>query len=224
MNVRIIKDNKAQHKMFLLLFLVFLFVIVIVGGYTIAFMVAPTQAKLNNANVGDIEARLTESDWDKLGDSEKILYPNKSLPKNPVVENISDRNHDIYAYIKVRIPRAEVVVVSNKTTVADPVMTNLFTYNFDTVHWIEIEKLSPVENTPYAEAVYGYYTKLEKDQTTEPLFETVTFVNILEGSLPKGTKLEIEIESLAIQADYLDEVEGEQEQDLIKHAYGTYLK
>lgn len=224
MNVKMIIGNKEQRKVVLLLFLVCLLVVVIAGGYAIAFMVAPTQAKLNNANVGDINTKLTETTWDALADKEKILYPGKTVPKNPVVVNTSEGDHGVYAYIKVRIPRAEVLLVTNKTTISNPSITDLFSFQYDVDNWIEIQSLTPTFDNTYSEAVYGYNKELEKAEQTPPLFETIMFANILEGSLKKDTALEVEIESMAIQADYLDSVDGEQVQELIKRAYSTYLK
>lgn len=49
------------------------------------------------------------------------------------------------------------------------------------------------------EYVYGYKDILEPNGTTESLFDTVTMVNYLEGSIDPNEKLDIPIEAMAVQ-------------------------
>lgn len=78
------------------------------------------------------------------------------------------------------------------------------------VNYSDIDKHYYEDTVKYRTYVFGYNAKLKPEDDAEtadtehktiPLFDSVTFLNIVEGQIPKGTELKINVEAYAIQAD-----------------------
>lgn len=69
--------------------------------------------------------------------------------------------------------------------------------------------------------VYAYNQVLKPEQTTEKLFDSVRFLNVIEGQLD-GQQLNIPVRAYAIQTAYTGG-EGETVQDQAREAYRKYV-
>ncbi|NLZ45149.1 MAG: hypothetical protein GX896_00485 [Clostridiales bacterium] len=77
-------------------------------------------------------------------------------------------------------------------------------------------------DSSYKTIVYAYTAGvLEPQKTTPALFDTVKYVEVLEGEIEQGKFLDMPINAVAIQADYLD-IDGSNLAGKIKNAYEKY--
>ncbi|MGN0633286.1 MAG: TasA family protein [Oscillospiraceae bacterium] len=76
----------------------------------------------------------------------------------------------------------------------------------------------------YRTYVFGYNAKLNPTEKTSALFDSVTFLNIVEGQITPGTELDIKVDAYAIQADCIDGVNTETlEQGNLSTIYTYYV-
>lgn len=73
-----------------------------------AYLTHRTAETVNTFAVGQLEAELTEPEWDKLPDEAKVLYPGKTVAKDPTACNAAESTTAAYMYLQVEIPRASV--------------------------------------------------------------------------------------------------------------------
>lgn len=177
------------------------------------------EQRANNFKMGKISMELTEEKWEALTDKDKLLYPSKVVSKDPKVKNTGE--NDLYAYIEVRVPRAQVRTVNADETLNAKALTELFTYTVNS-GW-ELISDSITEDGEYAVKIYAYTEKaVEPGKETSCLFNSVTYANVLEGDLTQGTQLQIKVYAHAIQSDYLGE-EGTTVKEKMNNAYKIYL-
>ncbi len=191
---------------------------VFIGG-TLAFLVKQTNREANGFTFGNADIELTEEQWQKLTDEERTVYPGKRVTKDPKVTNTGET--DIYVYLEVKIPRADVRTVSagvdGAEKIDDPQVRNLFSYT-PAGDWIEIENTTDDEwNT----IIYGYDKILKPGEETTALFDSVEYLNIVEGELKKDTRLNMPINAYAIQTGYLNE-SGSTNIEKMKDAFSKY--
>ena len=194
-----LKDIKNRRKSILLV--LFLVLVSTLIGITAAYLYHHTKSINNNLTVGDVKIDLIEPKWDKLSPEDKIVYPGKSVIKDPQIKNIG--NTPIYVYIKVLIPRAEIRTVTKEEKINDSSMSDLFSFTTSGMWTLVDEKTS--SDSEFSEKVYGYIPPLQPSETTVPsLFSSVRFADIVEGTLPMNTELEIKLTAMAIQTEYLE--------------------
>lgn len=111
----------------------------------------------------------------------------------------------------------------------------------DGITWTDFTAYSETGKYYYADGVlyrtyiFGYNTVLkpEDDKTTEyvdescttTIFDTVTFLNIVEGQITSGTQLDIKVDAYAIQADYINNIDtSDLNADTLSMIYDVYVK
>ena len=185
----------------------------ITTGTSLAFL-TDSEEKVNHFTYGSVDIELKEPKWDELDPEDKVVYPDRAIPKDPFVTNTG--TVDIYAYLEVRIPRASVRTVSTDgKTIIPAALQDLFTFT-QSADWTKLE-----ESYTDTEHVLIYaYTKglIAPGESSTSLFERVKFINMLEGELAKGTTLAMPVRTFAIQADYLD-VSGDTLAEKLQNAY-----
>lgn len=172
-----------------------------VGGISAYF--ADGDTVTNRFTVGKVSLDLQEPDWDP--DQAKNIVPMQTLKKNPQIKN--DGKNAEYVFAKVSIPYANVVVAEEDGSRKDAADTELFHYNVN-AGWTELG--SPEKNED-DQTVTHYYvygsqaecTRLEPGVTTKTLFDTVTFVNVVEDQELEVSEKQIDINAYGIQADYI---------------------
>jgi len=192
-----------KNKKTFITILTFCIVVFLVVGVVFAALTMNTEYKRNVFTFGEVTIDLTEPEWDDNEPEEKLVYPNRSVDKDPQVTNTGTTN--IYAYIEVQVPRAEVRTVTGDKTVNPKAWIDLFTYTINSTDWVLIDSNVSSDNL-YTVNVYAYKKELlAPGATTSPLFTEVTFANILEGDITSGTNLTIPVNAYAIQSGYLNE-------------------
>ncbi|MEG0664549.1 MAG: hypothetical protein RR483_05575 [Clostridia bacterium] len=223
MSAKNFEFNKLlKQKKVLLALIACLFIICIFIGYVLAYLVKPTERRINNMTVGDIAIELTETEWDKLPTGENIMYPGKTVVKDPTITNISEKENDLYGFFEIKVPRSTVSVVNADQSISTPSEIDLFTFSVSN-NWILINTPEITADRKYTKYIYGYEIPITKGNKTLPLFSEVTFANVLEGQLPKGTNINIIVDAKAVQKDYIKPV-GDTSLLWLKDIYDRLLK
>lgn len=173
-----------------------------VAGISAYFTDAETVT--NTFVVGDVSLDLEEPSWDP--DPEDPVVPNEEVEKDPQIKN--DGTNDMYVFLKVEMPYAEVITANADGTKNAAAWMELFTYEIND-GWVAM-------GAPVADKVNGTYTQiyayaaddemiaLSKDVTTPALFDSVKLQNIVEGQNIEGSTENIVITAYGIQTDNIN--------------------
>lgn len=213
--------QNINKKRILIIFASSLLVIaMIAAGFSLAMLTHNTENRANNFTFGNVNIELTEPEWDELDPEERIVYPGRTVSKDPIITNTGE--NDLYAYIEVSVPKKTVrtVKIENEKEVIDEAkLQEMFSFSANE-GWTLINKDDTSED--YAVYLYAYTKKvLLPDESTNALFDSVTYINMLEGEIPMGTVLEMPIKAYAIQSEYLNE-QGDSIKDKMTDAFNKY--
>lgn len=185
-------------------------IIGVVGISGILAYLTDTDKATNKFTVGEVEIKLTEPKWEELTDTDEDGIPdvaenmtaNQTVAKDPTVTNVGTEN--AYIYLKVTVPKATVITANEDGTLAntgEATATPLFTYSASN-NWTEITAQT-VETDTAVTHVYYYNEVVAPEASTDALFSSVTFANIIEDQIDEGTSEQIDVEAYAIQSDNL---------------------
>lgn len=160
-------------------------------GLTMAYM-TDSEQNTNVITVGDVTVDLTETKWNP--ENGKDILPLETVEKNPQVTNTGSVN--TWIFLKVKNPKKNIITVNN-TSKRKNASANVELFSFTANS--EWELLSKTESDSEVEYLYGYKDVVTPGQTTKSLFDSVTAVNYMEGSLGENDALNIPIEAMAIQ-------------------------
>ena len=150
----------------------------------------------NIFTVGNIDISLEEPNWDP--ESGKDMTPMKEVAKDPMVVN--EGANDAYVFVQVTVPKALVATAGKDGTHEEAAIRELFSYDVNR-GWTQVKKEEEDEKTVYT---YGYteddgtMKALAKASRTDPVFDSVTLINLIEGQMD-SSELRIEVDALAIQ-------------------------
>lgn len=161
------------------------------AAYTTAYL-TDHEGTVNEFTVGKVEIDLTETNW-KPNDHTKI-QPSENIPKNPAVTNTGI--NDAYVYLEVSIPMKTVVAANADGSRQQAKKQELFSF-VKKAGWNLLKKEQSGDNMVYT---YNYSQALSKGQTTGTLFDSVKFLNIIEGQLDTA-RLDIPVKAFAIQTE-----------------------
>ena len=147
----------------------------------------------NQFTVGKVSIAVDEPNWHE--DEQTKIEPGKEISKDPQIKNTGV--NDAFVYLEVSIPMADVEAVSDSGTRLKQKTQELFSFQAQD-NWTKLESKKSGDNQIY---VYAYNEILQPEQTTEALFDSVKFLNIVEGQLDEQ-QLNIPIRAYAIQASY----------------------
>lgn len=174
-----------------------------------AYLTHQTPQTVNTFAVGQLEAELTEPEWDKLPDEAKVLYPGKTVAKDPTACNAAESTTAAYMYLQVEIPRASVRTYTiaetakadgSDETNQEPTSGAGVLDNGGEPHTVDLVSFQPndgwslLEETETEEThtfIYAYESAIAPGAQTPPLFDCVTYANVVEGDLPQGTAVDI---------------------------------
>lgn len=216
-------QNTKKKRIILIAVTVCLMIFAAVSGISLATLTAQTEKRANVFTFGNVTIELKEPEWDKLDPEDKVVYPGKSVNKDPTVKNTG--SNDLYAYIEVKIPkknvRTVVTAADGKDTIKDAEERELFSYEVNTANWTKISETKE-PGADYNVYLYAYTNSvLKSNEKTSPLFSKVKYLDILEGEIEMGTVIEMPITAYAIQSDHLGESGADMEQKM-KDAFEKY--
>ena len=161
--------------------------------------ITDNEEKTNHFSFQNASLVIREELWGSLPEEEKVIFPKKTVAKDPVVENVGSA--DMYVFLEVYVPKRNIRTVSDDgKSVIKSAETPLFSFSANE-SWQLTEYDD--ENANYERYVYGYGDILKSGEKTLPLFESVDCVNFLEGELDMGEKTEVNLRAFGIQSDFI---------------------
>lgn len=167
----------------------------------------------NPFTVGQVKIQLQEPGWNP--DDHKTMEPGKEIRKDPQIKNTG--TNDAFVYLEVSIPMKDVTAADYEGRRMEQKLQELFTFQAGE-KWFRLDARQKDSSMVY---VYAYNQVLKPEQTTEKLFDSVRFLNVIEGQLD-GQQLNIPVRAYAIQTAYTGG-EGETVQDQAREAYRRYV-
>ena len=155
----------------------------------------------NEFIVGNVSVDLTEPGWNP--DDGTALTPNKTVKKDPQVTNTG--SNDAFVFLQVKVPTASVKTAAADGSLQDSRKQDLFHYTVNS-GWKLVDQSEKADASVYTYAYIdadGAMKKLSPQGNTGALFDSVTFLNLVEGQLDRDTKLTIDVDVLAIQTEDL---------------------
>ena len=190
-------------------------------GSSVAYFTS-TDTKDNLFTVGSVRTILHEDRWDDLADTDhngipdmaEDIIPNKTIPKDPTIENTG--KNPAWVYLEVRVPIVNIITAQEDGSRNPKADTELFLFTPDLDHWRQLSKIVEEDTDGRKTAVYvfGYETVLNPGQTTAELFSSVTFCNAIEEQGLEDSEQTITVKSMAIQ---------QEETGTMEEAYGSFI-
>lgn len=168
---------------------------VLLVGSSFAFFM-DKESVTNPFTVGNVKITVTEEHFDKT--TAKDITPNKVIPKDPVVTNTGV--NDVYAFVSVKVPKANVETANADGTLNAAKNQDLFTYKVND-NWKLIKTNDADDHTEYIYAysdANGTLKKLAKSEKTNAVFDNVKFINIVDEQ-QSGVNLNIDVDGIGIQ-------------------------
>lgn len=167
------------------------------AGSTMAYLTDKDDVT-NQFTVGKVDIEGEEPNYtpDPDGKTNDIV-PTQEIAKDPQIENVG--KNDAYVYMDVSIPIAKVITADadgNRLNGGVATDTELFTMNNVSKKWTLMYSRRSGDNMVY---VYSYNEILAPGETTDPLFTSVTFANVIEGQIDEK-QFDVPINFYAIQA------------------------
>lgn len=167
----------------------------------------------NEFTVGKVDIELKEPEWKP--EENKKIEPSKVIHKDPQITNTG--TNDAFVYMEVSIPMANVEAAAENGERLGKKVQELFYFEAKD-SWMQLS----VQNTESRRTYIYAYTKILKPQeTSEALFDTVKFLNLIEGQLD-GQTFEIPVRAYAIQTSYTGG-SSDNLSEQIKAAYEKYV-
>lgn len=180
-----------------------------VGG-ALAFLTDWDQVT-NQFSVAAFSVEVQEPKWDALPDENsndipddaENVTPGREITKDPLVKN--DSTVPAYLFIKVDVPYANVKTYNEEGGVNAAADTELFSFTKSSEKWVALGDL--VDDTENDVMSYWYYYTdvVDPGASTDALFESVTFANLIEDQLvDDALNQQIVVTGFGIQSEGFD--------------------
>lgn len=167
----------------------------------------------NEFTVGKVDIELKEPEWKP--EENKKIEPSKVIHKDPQITNTG--TNDAFVYMEVSIPMANVEAAAENGERLGKKVQELFYFEAKD-SWTQLSVQNAESRRTYT---YAYKKILKPQETSETLFDTVKFLNLIEGQLD-GQTLEIPVRAYAIQTSYTGG-SSDNLPEQIKAAYEKYV-
>ena len=167
----------------------------------------------NEFTVGKVDIELKEPEWKP--EENKKIEPSKEIHKDPQITNTG--TNDAFVYMEVSIPMANVEAAAENGERLGKKVPELFYFEAKD-SWMQLSVQKTESRRTYT---YAYKKILKPQETSETLFDTVKFLNLIEGQLD-GQTLEIPVRAYAIQTSYTGG-SSDNLSEQIKAAYEKYV-
>lgn len=167
----------------------------------------------NEFTVGKVDIELKEPEWKP--EENKKIEPSKVIHKDPQITNTG--TNDAFVYMEVSIPMANVEAAAENGERLGKKVQELFYFEAKD-NWMQLSVQNTESRRTYT---YAYKKILKPQETSETLFDTVKFLNLIEGQLD-GQTLEIPVRAYAIQTSYTGG-SSDNLPEQIKAAYEKYV-
>ena len=167
----------------------------------------------NEFTVGKVDIELKEPEWKP--EENKKIEPSKVIHKDPQITNTG--TNDAFVYMEVSIPMANVEAAAENGERLGKKVQELFSFEAKD-SWTQLSVQNAESRRTYT---YAYKKILKPQETSEALFDTVKFLNLIEGQLD-GQTFEIPVRAYAIQTSYTGG-SSDNLSEQIKAAYEKYV-
>lgn len=167
----------------------------------------------NEFTVGKVDIELKEPEWKP--EENKKIEPSKVIHKDPQITNTG--TNDAFVYMEVSIPMANVEAAAENAERLGKKVQELFYFEAKD-NWMQLSVQNTESRRTYT---YAYKKILKPQETSESLFDTVKFLNLIEGQLD-GQTFEIPVRAYAIQTSYTGG-SSDNLSEQIKAAYEKYV-
>lgn len=167
----------------------------------------------NEFTVGKVDIELKEPEWKP--EENKKIEPSKVIHKDPQITNTG--TNDAFVYMEVSIPMANVEAAAENGERLGKKVQELFSFEAKD-SWMQLSVQNAESRRTYT---YAYKKILKPQETSETLFDTVKFLNLIEGQLD-GQTFEIPVRAYAIQTSYTGG-SSDNLSEQIKAAYEKYV-
>ena len=167
----------------------------------------------NEFTVGKVDIELKEPEWKP--EENKKIEPSKVIHKDPQITNTG--TNDAFVYMEVSIPMATVEAAAENGERLGKKVQELFYFEAKD-SWMQLSVQNTESRRTYT---YAYKKILKPQETSEALFDTVKFLNLIEGQLD-GQTFEIPVRAYAIQTSYTGG-SSDNLSEQIKAAYEKYV-
>lgn len=167
----------------------------------------------NEFTVGKVDIELKEPEWKP--EENKKIEPSKVIHKDPQITNTG--TNDAFVYMEVSIPMANVEAAAENGERLGKKVQELFYFEAKD-SWMQLSVQNTESRRTYT---YAYKKILKPQETSESLFDTVKFLNLIEGQLD-GQTFEIPVRAYAIQTSYTGG-SSDNLSEQIKAAYEKYV-
>ena len=167
----------------------------------------------NEFTVGKVDIELKEPEWKP--EENKKIEPSKVIHKDPQITNTG--TNDAFVYMEVSIPMANVEAAAENGERLGKKVQELFYFEAKD-NWMQLSVHNTESRRTYT---YAYKKILKPQETSEALFDTVKFLNLIEGQLD-GQTFEIPVRAYAIQTSYTGG-SSDNLSEQIKAAYEKYV-
>ena len=167
----------------------------------------------NEFTVGKVDIELKEPEWKP--EENKKIEPSKVIHKDPQITNTG--TNDAFVYMEVSIPMANVEAAAENGERLGKKVQELFYFEAKD-SWTQLSVQNAESRRTYT---YAYKKILKPQETSEALFDTVKFRNLIEGQLD-GQTFEIPVRAYAIQTSYTGG-SSDNLSEQIKAAYEKYV-
>lgn len=171
--------------------------VMLIGGAMAYFTDADTAT--NEFTVGKISIDLKEPGWTPPKD----ITPNQEITKDPQITN--DGVNSAYVFMQVKVPTKSVITANEDGTKNAEAVKELFTYQVKE-GWTEIGTAADDTIGGQTYKVHTYVwgtaeacTAVAKDATTGSLFDSIKFINVIEGEGLEETQLDVIVDAYGIQ-------------------------
>lgn len=186
--------------------------VLIIGG-TSAYL-TDRDSVVNEFTVGKVSIDLQEPSWNP--DDHTEMVPLDEMQKDPKIVNSG--SNDAYVYLEVTIPVRDVITAAADGSRKESAATELFSYQIND-QWKLLEQKKDDTSATY---VYAYQKVLKPGETTQTLFDTVTFANVIEGQIDH-TSFEIPVNAYAIQTNHTASADADIDTQ-VQEAYQKYIR
>lgn len=171
--------------------------IMMTGGVLAYF--TDTSSVVNTFTVGKISLELTEPGWNP--ENAKNLTPGKCMEKDPQITN--DGKNPAFIFAEVSVPYRKIITVNADGSKNSSEKQELFTYTLNE-GWTELGEVNKDEKKEVSTRLYVYGSEaqckaLEVDKKTPPIFQTITFANVIEGQELEETAQNVTVSAYGIQ-------------------------
>ena len=144
----------------------------------------------NEFTVGKVDIDLEEPEWKP--EENTSIEPSQDIKKDPQIKNTG--KNPAYVYLDVRVPIQKLIVADANGNRQKAQDVELFSFSPDK-NWTLMDSFT---GDGYKTYRYSYNKILSPNQTSEALFKTMKFANVIEGQID-GQKLTVPVKAYAIQ-------------------------